>query len=99
MCKELVVCPDIDGAYFAGGVSFEKHEHATEYAAARNNNKIIRTPIPFHCPGCVNLYFSYIEQEIIAVCDECGLKRKLLMNKEKCKTCKKIRDKEIKEGE
>ena len=78
-----VACPDIDGGFLVGWVKFKELKFAEEYANARNNNKVIRTPIGFHedeCCGCADFYFSIQKQEMIAVCNECGLKRKLLLN-------------------
>ena len=79
-----VVCPDIDGKYLVGKIKFQGSNYAEEYANALNNNKIICTPITFHsddnCCGCADFYYSTEEQEIIAICNECGLKRKLMMN-------------------
>ena len=80
---KFVVCPDIDGGYLVGKVNFRKYEYAKEYADALNNNKIIRTPIGFHsddCCGCTHFYFSVQKQEMIAICNECGLRRELMMN-------------------
>lgn len=45
--------------------------------------KIIRTPIGFHtddCPGCMDVYFSREKQELIAICNECGMRRQFLTN-------------------
>lgn len=78
-----VVCPDIDGGHLVGKIKFQGQDSAKEYADVRNDNKIIRTPIPFHneeCCGCADFYFSTLKQEIIVICNECGLKRKLMMN-------------------
>ena len=51
--------------------------------AYANIGKIIRTPTGFHadnCPGCMDVYFSREKQELIAICNECGMKRQFLTN-------------------
>jgi hypothetical protein len=81
--EKVVVCPDIDGGYLVFRVKFKQVEHAQEFADAVNENKVIRTPIAFHlegCCGCVDVYFSRDKQEIIAICNECGLRRQLRLN-------------------
>lgn len=80
--SKSVVCPDI-GGYFVGKVKFEKRGDATDYANALNNGKTISTPIGFHtddCCGCATFYFSREKQEMIAICNECGLRRELMMS-------------------
>ena len=78
-----VVCPDIDGGYLVKKVKFREHKFAEEFANALNDNKVIYTPIGFHsdeCCGCAGFYFSTQKQEMIAICNECGLRRELMMN-------------------
>ena len=78
-----VVCPNIDGDYLVGNVAFRKREYAEEYVITLNKRRLIRTPIAFHsdeCCGCTDFYFSIQKQEMIAVCNECGDKRELMMN-------------------
>lgn len=80
-----VACPDIDGKWVVGGVKFKERQFAEEFAKALNDNKVIYTPIGFHsdeCCGCAGFYFSVEKQEMIAICNECGLRRELLMNSE-----------------
>lgn len=55
-----------------------------------NIGKMIRTPIGFHtddCSGCMDVYFSREKQELIAVCNECGLRRQFLTNIEGTDGC------------
>lgn len=80
---KFIVCPDIDGGHLVEKVKFKEHNFAEEYANARNDNKIIRTAIAFHsdkCCGCTDFYFSALKQEMIAVCNECGIKREFMTN-------------------
>lgn len=63
--------------------AFQRESFAKEFQTAWNNNEVVRTPIAFHsdeCCGCTDFYFSPLKQEIIAVCNECGAKRELMMN-------------------
>ncbi len=78
-----VACPDLGGGWLVGGVQFKEHRYAVEFAKAQNDNKIIRTPIAFHsddCCGCAHFYFSAHKQDMIAICNECGIRRELLLN-------------------
>ncbi len=45
----------------------------------------LNTPIAFHpenCCGCTSFYYSIARQELIAECNECGMKRQFLLNSE-----------------
>ena len=51
--------------------------------AYANTGKMVRTPVGFHvdnCPGCMDVYFSREKQELVAICNECGMKRQFLTN-------------------
>ena len=69
------------------GVGFASYSLAVEFLDAANNDELIRTPIACHpddCPGCADIYFSRTKQELIAVCNECGMKREFLTNPVNC---------------
>lgn len=65
------------------GIRFPTRELAEEFIGLWNNGGIIRTPIAYHpdeCCGCTHFYFSRVMQEIIAICNECGMVRRFLTN-------------------
>ena len=52
---------------------------------SKSKPTILTTPIAFHpgdCCGCTHFYFSVAKQELIAECNECGMKRQFLLNSE-----------------
>ncbi len=88
----LVELPDLDLPWHAvydnpiqgkNGTGFKTADFANEYIKAWNEGEISHTPIAFHsddCCGCCDFYFSRLKQDIIAVCNECGVKRRLMLN-------------------
>lgn len=63
---------------------------------------ILTTPIAFHpedCCGCTNIYYSADKQELIAECNECGMKRQFLLNCEGSVTGSTIPCKAVPAGE
>ena len=48
-------------------------------------DNVLMTPIAFHpddCCGCTNFYLSPVEYELVAECNECGMKRQFLLSGE-----------------
>ena len=65
------------------GINFKRKEMAVECVERYNSGNVIQTPISFHvesCCGCCDFYFSRVLQEIVLVCNECGIARKALFN-------------------
>lgn len=64
-------------------INFKDKNMANECANRHNEGKTIDTPIIYHldeCCGCSVFYFSTILQEIVVLCNECGMVRKGLFN-------------------
>ncbi len=63
------------------GVMFKNRKLAREYHRMELEGKVIGTPVGYHpddCCGCVHFYFSRERQNIVFVCNECGMKREML---------------------